>query len=186
MKQIIIVLILFSVACKKTSKINNNVINDSSTDSKLKISFPNGIQFLCSDYSVKGGALGYLDDGTFNDSVPIDRYYEIPIQNLFVLKFRSFQYISVFLKFTVPSSFTVQNFVDSTSYPSELVIGDSSFSSLHPTVTLSTNVNGLNPISGTFQITCIADSLIYLNQVVAHHNNPIMITGTFDNVPYHY
>jgi hypothetical protein len=186
MKKIIIILILFSFACKKTSTTNNNVINDSATDATIKISFPNGKQFSCNDNSIKGGSLGYLDDGAINDSVPIGRYYEIPIQNLFVLKFHSWQYFSVYLKFTVPSSLTVQNFVDSSSYPFELSIGDSSFASFHSTVTLSTTANGLNPISGTFQITCIADSMIYNNQEVAHLNNPIMITGTFNNVPYHY
>src|ERR1700693_3541268 len=106
MKRILIVFLLFSFACKKSSTTKINIINDSSINASIKISFPNGIQYSCNDYSVKGGSLGYLDDGSFEDSIPVDRYYEIPIQNLSVLYFRSYQYFSVYLAFTVPSSFS--------------------------------------------------------------------------------
>jgi hypothetical protein len=201
MKKFIPIILICAFGCTRSSSGTNTPPPqdstpissiDSNINAQINISFPNGVAYTYLDYSIYTSAASPFyttDSGIATGPLPVDIFSVDSVRDGFIFKFHSYRSPILDLIFSVPSSIAIQNFVDTSGkYPFSLNMGDTSFYTLNPQITLSvlheTNDNS-NPtiISGTFQIICQADSFHSSIYDIINRNTPITITGTFNNVP---
>ncbi|HLY70447.1 MAG TPA: hypothetical protein VKR53_12015 [Puia sp.] len=197
MKKLPIALILLAFACSKSSPsknagADNNIFPDSSSDASIIVTFPNKVKYTYKDYETYNeNALTWtVDSGAASGSAPIDGYTLFGLFNPqhYEIYFQSYRNTGLYFSFSAPYSLNAQNYVDTIADGElRLQIGDSVFLATSAIVNLQTtqqldSADG-QWISGTFQISCTADSLGIGGTNVKNLQSPISITATFRSIP---
>ena len=188
MKKILPWMLFLATACSK-----KNALPAGSTNATVEVNFPDGRIYSTTDYSVKGGTLGYeIDGGVSGSNEPIDYVDDIPSANgspeYFIYNFKGGKIGEGFtLSFATPPTNSVSNYSeDFSTYPSlsglvaanfNLLLRDTFFTATMLQVSVSGAPNG------NFTITFNLDSVIINNAKVLYPSPGIMtIEGTFNNV----
>jgi hypothetical protein len=191
MKKALLIAVLVIFGCSK-----KNDFPAGSTNATVDVYLPNGRHFSFSDYSVKGGSLGYTFDGGTNiGNHPIDYVTDIPasfsILEYFQFNFSGYHPNNLYqLRFGVP---TASGVTDLTEDPSTWPSGSAAMADV-----FSLNIYGFDTTfvasklqvttsgipSGAFLITFNVDSVWVGNNVKVAYPTPgtVTIKGIFNNV----